>query len=63
MNDLTATTDEELDQLRVDVITEQERRANLAAIPEQVAALARAYREGGGNPAQLEDAIQVDPRA
>lgn len=55
--DLTTLTDEQLDAHRIDVLTEQERRANLAAIPEQVADLATKYRDGGGNPDDLKAAI------
>lgn len=47
--DLTTLTDEQLDAHRVAVLTEQERRANLAAIPNQIRDLARAYRDGGGD--------------
>lgn len=51
--DLKALSTEELDALRIDVLTEQERRANLAAIPEQIEQLAKVYRDGGGD----EDAL------
>lgn len=53
-------TDDDLDTLRVDVLTEQERRANLAAIPGQVSDLARTYTAGGGNPDTLRAAIDTD---
>lgn len=56
--DLTTLTDEQLDQHRRNVAAEQERRANLAAIPEQVADLAAKYRDGGGDPADLHAAIE-----
>ena len=55
--DLRALTDDELDALRVDVAIEQERRANLAAIPEQIAAMAKTYRDGGGGEQALADAL------
>lgn len=55
--DLTILDDDDLDALRVDVLTEQERRANLNTIPDQVADLCRTYREGGGDPAVLEQAV------
>lgn len=45
--------DEELDQLRIAVLTEQERRANLAAIPAQIATLKQTFLDGGGDPADL----------
>ncbi|WP_164745271.1 hypothetical protein [Georgenia faecalis] len=47
--DLTELTNDDLDALRRDVLTEQERRAALATIPAQVAELARVYVDGGGN--------------
>lgn len=55
--DLTTLTDEELDGYRTNVLKEVERRANLAAIPAQVAALAQAYTSAGGDPADLTAAI------
>ena len=60
--DLKTLTVDELDDLRRDVLTEQERRENLAAIPEQVAALAKVYREGGGDEAALVDALSPEER-
>lgn len=56
MLDLTTLTDEQLDDHRRAVLIEQERRTNLAAIPEQIAALARTYRDGGGDEQALTDA-------
>lgn len=47
--DMTTLTDDDLDALRRDVLTELERRANLAAIPDQVRALADTYTAGGGD--------------
>lgn len=58
--DLTTLTDEGFDALRVRVLTEQERRANLSQIPDQVADLCRTYREGGGDPTVLEQAVTGD---
>lgn len=55
--DLRTLTDEDLDDLRRGVQIEQERRENVAAIPEQVAALAKVYREGGGDEAALMGAL------
>ena len=60
--DLRELPDEDLDVLRRDVQIEQERRANLAAIPDQVAALAKVYREGGGDEAALVDALTPEER-
>lgn len=39
--DLRTMTDDDLDQLRRDVLTEQERRQKLEQLPEQVAAMTR----------------------
>lgn len=55
--DLKTLTDDELEQHRVDVLTEQERRANLAEIPRQIAQLAQTYAAGGGDRAVLTAAI------
>ena len=55
--DLTTLTDDELDQHRLDVLNEQERRANLAAIPAQVTALAQTYTAAGGDPGDLTAAL------
>ena len=55
--DLTTLDDGALDALRREVLTEQERRANLAAIPAQVTALAQTYTAAGGDPADLTAAL------
>lgn len=55
--DLKTFEDDELDALRCDVLTEQERRVNLAAIPEQIASLAKMYRDGGGDEETLQEAL------
>ena len=55
--DLTTLTDKQLDAHRVEVACEQERRARLAAIPEQVTAAAEAWREAGRDPQELVDTI------
>ena len=55
--DLKALTDTELDDLRRAVLMEQERRANLAAIPEQIKELAEKFRDGGGDEQALADAL------
>lgn len=57
--DLTTLTDDELAALRRDVLAEQERRANLATIPGQVAELARTYAAGGGDPDDLRAVIDA----
>lgn len=55
--DLRTLTADELDRLRVDVATEQERRANLASIPHQIEELAKKFRDGGGGEDALLDAL------
>jgi hypothetical protein len=47
--DLKTLSDEELDQHRRDVLAEQERRENLARIPDQITELKTRYAELGGN--------------
>ena len=51
-------TDEELDEARQAILVEQERRANLAQIPETIQDLASKYAEGGGDLEVLENAIK-----
>lgn len=58
MKNLARMTDEELDAHRIAVLTEQERRANRAAIPAQVRALRDAYEAGGGDRADLAAALE-----
>lgn len=60
---LTTLTDDELDAHRIAVVTECERRANLAAIPEQIASLAQTYRDGGGDEQALTDALTPEQQA
>ena len=55
--DLTTLADDGLDALRVDVLTEQERRANLAQIPATIQELATKYTEGGGDREELIKAV------
>lgn len=55
--DLATLTDEDLAEHRLDVLNEIERRASLAAIPDQVAQLAQTYTAAGGNSANLAAAI------
>ena len=55
--DLTTLTDEQLDELRVAILTEQERRANLAQIPATISELAAKYKEGGGAQSELLKAV------
>ncbi|MDF1705075.1 MAG: hypothetical protein P1U38_09900 [Aeromicrobium sp.] len=51
--DLTTLTDDELATHLNDVLNEQERRANLARIPQQIADLRERYVADGGDPADL----------
>ena len=55
--DLTKLPDEELDALRVKILTEQERRANLERIPATIQELATKYTEGGGDREELIKAV------
>lgn len=57
MNIYMDWSDEALDEHRRAIINEQERRANLAAIPEQIEQLAKMYRDGGGDEQALTDAL------
>lgn len=61
MIDLTQYDDTDLDTLRVEILTEQERRANQARIPAEVAQLAQRYKDGGGDTADLTAAIDAIP--
>ncbi|WP_068325042.1 hypothetical protein [Janibacter terrae] len=58
MPDLTALTDDDLDTLRRDVLTEQERRARVTAAPEQLADLTRSAVESGADPDTLRAAVE-----
>lgn len=55
--DYKTLTDEQLDEARTSILIEQERRANLAQIPETIAELAAKYTDGGGDRTTLEQAI------
>lgn len=57
--DVRDLDDDQLDALRLHVLSEQERRANLAVIPEQIAAMAKTYRDGGGNEQALTAALDA----
>ena len=50
-------TDEELDEARTAILTEQERRANLAQIPATIQELATKYTDGGGDREELLKAV------
>ena len=55
--ELKTLSDAELDALRVDVLNEQERRANLATIPTTLATLAAQFIAGGGEQATIDAAV------
>ena len=50
-------TDKELEEARTVILTEQERRANLAQIPATIQELATKYTEGGGDREELIKAV------
>ena len=56
--DLTSLTDDDLDALRVAVLTEQERRARIATGPARLADDARALVAAGADPDSLRDAVE-----
>lgn len=58
--DYKTLTDEQLDEARQAILIEQERRANLAQIPESIADLAAKFTEGGGSREELLKAL--DPK-
>lgn len=55
--DYKTLSDEQLDEARTAILIEQERRANLARIPEQVTELVAKYAEGGGDREELLKAV------
>ena len=55
--DFKTLTDEQLDEARQAILIEQERRANLAQIPETIQELASKYTDGGGNREDLLKAV------
>lgn len=62
--DLKTLTDEQLNARRIAVLTEQERRAKLASLPDDLAAMARDAAEAGCDPDELlervTDALTTD---
>lgn len=56
--DLTTMTDEDLDALRIRVLTEQERRVRLEGIPAQVEEAAVFWREAGRDTSELVTALE-----
>lgn len=59
MDDITTLTDDHLDQLRRDVLTEQERRARVAQAPDELAHMARAALDAGADPGTLRAAVDT----
>lgn len=55
--DLKTLTVEQLDEYRIAVINEQERRSRLATAADQVAEISRRFIEDGGDPAVMQEAI------
>lgn len=55
--DYKSLTDEQLEEARTAILTEQERRANLAQIPATIQELATKYKEGGGDREELLKAV------
>lgn len=60
MIDLSTLTDEQLDEQRVAILTEQERRQRMSAIPDQIKDLADQYEAGGGSRQALLDALTTE---
>ena len=50
---LTELSDDDLDDLRVEVLTEEERRQSRDQIPAQIADLTARFIDAGGDPADL----------
>ena len=61
--DVRDLDDDQLGALRQVVLAEQERRANLAAIPEQIKELAEKFRDGGGDEDALIGALTPEQEA
>lgn len=57
MHELDAYTDEDLDKLRVAILTEQERRERIAAAPSRLAEFTRSAIESGCDPQILVDTV------
>ena len=55
--DYKKLTDEQLDEARTAILTEQERRANLSQIPTTIQELAAKYTDGGGDREELLKAV------
>ena len=57
LTNTTTWTDDDLDRLRVAVLTEQERRTRVTAAPAQLADLTRSAIASGCDPQALVDAV------
>ena len=57
MIDFSTYSDEDLAEVRVDLVNECERRQRLATAAETVAAVTARYAEDGGDPADLLDVV------
>lgn len=55
--DLATMTDDELDDARRSVLAEQERRAKVALLPDQLAAMTRDAVAAGCDPEELRDRV------
>lgn len=55
--DFNTLTDEQIGIIQREATEEQNRRAVLSGIPLQIAELAAQYRDGGGDPADLIEAL------
>ena len=55
--DLTTLTDEQLDELRRDILAEQERRAKVADLPDQLAAMTRDAVAAGCDPEVIRERV------
>lgn len=55
--DLRTLTDEELDDLRRDILTEQERREKVAQLPDQLAAITRDAVAAGCDPDVIRERV------
>ena len=65
--DLSTLTDDELDDLRRDILTEQERREKVAQLPDQLAAMTRDAVAAGCDPdvirGRVDDALTPEGAA
>ena len=55
--DYKTLTDEQLEEARIAILIEQERRANIEQIPATIQDLATKYTEGGGSREELLRAV------